>query len=118
MNYNPVLIQSEELPKWSENIASSDLEVEDWMRLKSLRLRSVIDSPEAFGTTLEAMQDRADMFWRTQIKKTWPVLLPIGTPRAKNWDVCPYAAPRPKQRMTMCGSWGCGYAPPHAGRIW
>ena len=45
------------------------LEDYDWVRLKSLRLRSVNDAPEAFGSSLESMKIRPDEFWSSQVKQ-------------------------------------------------
>ena len=43
------------------------LRSKDWTRLKELRIRSAIDSPTAFGTSLDSMQSRPSDFWKQQI---------------------------------------------------
>lgn len=40
----------------------------EWVRLKHIRLISLRDAPEAFGTTLEIAQGWADDVWRQQAK--------------------------------------------------
>ena len=42
---------------------------DDWERLKALRIKSAIDSPEAFATSLEVMRNRPREFWNQQIKQ-------------------------------------------------
>ena len=87
------------------------LRAEDWMRLvTSLALSARF--AQAFGTTLEAMQDRADVFWRTQIKNM--AVFP-GTGNEKQVSVSYGAAAATDDHVWL---WGCGYAPPHAGRAW
>ena len=44
------------------------LHKQDWQRLKSLRIRSVSNAPEAFGTSLESMTARPDHFWAGQVE--------------------------------------------------
>lgn len=44
------------------------LQKHDWQRLKSLRMRSVADTPSAFGTSLECMKARTGAFWSTQVE--------------------------------------------------
>ena len=51
----------------SEVTTIERLQQQDWQRLKALRLRSVHDSPKAFGTTLEEMNARVDVFWSQQV---------------------------------------------------
>lgn len=36
----------------------------DWQRIRSIRLRSLADAPDAFGTTLAEDQTRPDVNWR------------------------------------------------------
>ena len=44
------------------------LQKREWRRLKSLRIRSVVDTPAAFGTSLESMKARKDEFWSAQVE--------------------------------------------------
>ena len=44
------------------------LQKREWRRLKSLRMRSVVDTPAAFGTSLESMKARKDEFWSAQVE--------------------------------------------------
>lgn len=41
----------------------------DWERLKELRTRSALESPTAFGSSLEKMKSRPNDFWRQQIEQ-------------------------------------------------
>ena len=43
--------------------------IEDWGRLKSLRVQSAQDAPEAFGSSLASMERRPDDFWSRQVEQ-------------------------------------------------
>ena len=44
------------------------LQLEDWMRLKKLRLAALSDSPDAFGSTLDSASKYSDTDWKNSIR--------------------------------------------------
>jgi ribosomal protein S18 acetylase RimI-like enzyme len=49
--------------------------VDDWQRVRAVRLRALADAPDAFWTTLEQDTSRPDQLWRDHLELTTHVTL-------------------------------------------
>ena len=58
------------------------LDADDWRVWRDLRLRSLADSPDAFGSTLEREEAFAEQDWRDRVQGMAVVAFVEGTPAA------------------------------------
>lgn len=60
-----------------DDISIVEMKPLDWERYRDVRLRSLLDSPDAFGSTHEHESGRTDAEWKTQLD---PSAGPVGHP--------------------------------------
>ena len=73
------------------------LHASDWQRFKKIRLLSLLDSPDAFGSLYEEVASRPDSSWKDQISE-----MPTFVATIEGHDVGVVRLAVDKENATVC----------------
>jgi len=62
--------------------------VDDWQRVRTIRLAALADTPDAFGTTLAEEQARTDVSWQERLGEDGPAATLLATEGGRDAGLC------------------------------